>query len=185
MVAAAVTKPNAAIAATQSGEKITPPITSAVIRHAESRRAGAHEPRRDDRIDCRGAHRAPTGAAKHARHQCCHRAIEIAQWKTPATMQSAPRFVTAAPSRHRCNAGRFAPTATPMRKWTVTDSSDRCSQGQADFPCLVLADSRIKNDYGLGHLPDVDGDRHRLGVPRRPDGHQTQRITPGRQAEIE
>ena len=67
----------------------------------------------------------------------------------------------------------------------MTDRRSPTISGYADFPCLELPDSRIKSDHGLGHLPSVDGDRNRLGVPRRTDGHQTQRIAPRRQIEME
>ena len=43
--------------------------TPAVVRHRESGGAGADEPGRDDRVECKRAHPTPARAAEHARHR--------------------------------------------------------------------------------------------------------------------
>ena len=113
---AAFENPSEPIAATQSGEKITPPMLPPL--YAMPSAAGRVCTNHGETI-------AFTAAALIAPQpvplstlatKSCQGVIAVAQPKTPAAKQSAPAFVTFAAPNRRWDAGKLAPVTAPMRK---------------------------------------------------------------------
>ena len=117
---AAQGKPSSPIAATQSGEKTTPPMLDPL--YADASAAGRLRTNH-------GATIALTAAAPMVTQppplnsvaiKSCHRSCASAQPATPIASASEPALVTRTRPKRAYSLGRLAITIAPNRKWTVT-----------------------------------------------------------------